>query len=57
MPNASGRRYKQALNEYRHLARRQRPNYSKRDAAASASRLASLIATERRIAQAGRKKK
>lgn len=56
MPNASGRRYKQALNRYSHLAPRQRPNYKQRDAAASARRLASVIATERRIAQGKRKK-
>lgn len=56
MPNASGRRYKQALNRYGHLAPRQRPNYKQRDAAASARRLAQQIATERRIAQGKRKK-
>lgn len=57
MPNASGRRYKQALNKFRHLAPRQRPNYRQRDAAASARRLAQQIATERRIQQGKRKGK
>lgn len=56
MPNASGRRYKQALNRYRHLAPRQRPNYKQRDAAVSARHLARVIATQRRI-QAGTGKK
>lgn len=56
MPNASGRRYKQALNNFGHLTPRQRPNYKRRDAAASAARLAKAIATERRIAQGKRKK-
>lgn len=36
MPNASGRRYKQALNGFSHLAPRQRPNYKRRDSAAAA---------------------
>lgn len=54
--NASGRRYKQALNGFKHLAPRQRPNYRKRDAEASARRLTQQIATERRM-QAGKKKK
>lgn len=56
MPNASGRRYKQALNNYRHLDKRSRPHYKRREAAASARRLAAQIATERRIAQGKRKK-
>lgn len=51
MPNTSGRRHKQAINNYSHLAPRQRPNYKRRDAAASARRLAKLIATEQRIKQ------
>lgn len=56
MPNASGRRYKQALNKFFHLAPRQRPNYKQRDAAAAARHLQKVIATERRIAQGKRKK-
>lgn len=56
MPNANGRRYKQALNRYAHLTPRQRPNYKQRDAAASARRLAAQIATERRISQGKRRK-
>jgi hypothetical protein len=51
MPNAAGRRYKQAKNGFRHLSVRQRPNYKIRDAAASARRLQQQIATERRISQ------
>lgn len=35
MPNTSGRRHKQALGGYKHLAKRQRPNYKKRDATQS----------------------
>lgn len=56
MPNASGRRHKQALNNYAHLAPRQRPNYKRRDAKAAAAHLARVLATERRMAQ-GKKKK
>lgn len=57
MPNAAGRRYKQALNKFRHIAKRQRPVYKQRDAAASARRLAQVIATERRIKQGQGKKR
>lgn len=56
MPNASGRRYKQAIAGFKHLAPRQRPNYKKRDADAAAKHLQRLIATERRIAQSSKKK-
>lgn len=56
MPNASGRRHKQALNHYRHLDKRSRPKYKQRDAAASARHLANVIAKERRIQQGKRKK-
>lgn len=56
MPNASGRRYRQALNRYRHLDKRSRPKYRQRDAAAAARHLQKVIATERRIkARAGKK--
>lgn len=57
MPNASGRRYKQALNKFSHLTPRQRPNYKQRDAAASARHLQKVIATERRIKQGAKKRK
>lgn len=53
--NASGRRQRQAKNNYSHLALRDRPNYRKRDAEASARRLQQLIATERRMAQKSKK--
>jgi hypothetical protein len=56
MPNASGRRYKQALNKYRHIAARQRPRYRQRDAAAAARHLQKVIATERRIRQGAKKR-
>lgn len=55
--NASGRRYKQALNGFKHWTTRQRPNYRKRDAASAAAHLERLIATERRMAQGKRKAK
>jgi hypothetical protein len=53
--NAAGRRQKQAKNNYGHLAPRQRPNYKKRDAVASAKHAQKVLATERRIAQGKRK--
>lgn len=56
MPNASGRRHKQALANYRHLDKRSRPRYKRRDAQAAARHLQKLIATERRIQQGKRKK-
>lgn len=46
MPNTSGRRYKQAINEYKHLAKRQRPNYKKRDSAAAAAHNARIRSRE-----------
>lgn len=42
MPNASGRRYKQAIQGFKHWAKRQRPNYKKRDASAAAAHNAEL---------------
>lgn len=42
MPNTAGRRYKQAISGFKHLARRQRPNYKKRDATAAAAHNAAL---------------
>lgn len=54
--NAAGRRQRQAKNGYSHLAPRQRPNYKRRDLAASQKHQAKVLATERRIIQ-GRKKK
>lgn len=45
------RRRRQAKNNYSHLAPRQRPNFKKRSAEASAAHLQKLIATERRIKQ------
>lgn len=51
------RRRIQAAHNFDHLAPRQRPNYKKRDAATSARHLEKVMATERRISQAGGKKK
>lgn len=53
--NASGRRARQAKQNYSHLAPRQRPNYKKRDLEASRRHAARVLATERRISQ-GKKK-
>lgn len=53
--NASGRRQRQAKNGFAHLAPRQRPNYKKRDIAASILHEQRLRATENRIRQ-GKKK-
>lgn len=47
MPNTSGRRHKQALNGFKHLAPRQRPNYKRRDTAAAAKHEAELRRRER----------
>lgn len=55
MPNAAGRRYKQAIQGFKHLTPRQRPNYKKRDIEASRRHNAKILATERRIQQ-GKKK-
>lgn len=55
--NANGRRHKQALNGFAHLAPRQRPNYKLRDAATSAARLRKQIENERRMSQGKGKKK
>lgn len=52
---AKARRREMASN-YAHLAPRQRPNYKQRDADASRRHLEKLIATERRIKQASKKK-
>ena len=53
--NANGRRHRQALNGYKHIAPLRRPHYKARSADAAARRLAEVIATERRIS-AKRKK-
>lgn len=45
--NASGRRHKQALNGFKHLTPRQRPNYKKRDATAAAAHNAHMQQRER----------
>lgn len=47
----NARRRKQAANNYSHLAPRQRPNFKRRSAEASAKHQARLLATERRIKQ------
>jgi len=57
MPNASGRRYRQAINLYRHLDKRSRPKYRRKDAATSARHLQKVISTQRRIQAGSRKKK
>ena len=57
MPNASGRRHKQALNGFSHWAPRQRPNYKKRDTAAAQAHNERLLQREReRNARKGKKK-
>jgi len=53
---ASKRRRHEMVNNYNHLAPRQRPNYRMRSAEASATRLREQIATERRMAQGKNKK-
>lgn len=53
---AAKRRRTQARQNYSHLAPGQRPNYKKRDLATAQARLARLIATERRISGASKKK-
>lgn len=56
--NASGRRQRQAKNNYSHLAPRQRPNYKKRDEATAAAHNANVLARERlRAARSSTKKK
>lgn len=47
----SKRRRRQAANGFKHLGKKVRPNYKKRDAETSAKRLARIIATERRLKQ------
>lgn len=49
------RRRKQAVQNYNHLAPRQRPNYKKRDLETSARHNAKVLATERRIMQGAKK--
>lgn len=55
--NASGRRYRQAIQGFNHLAPRQRPNYKKRDAETSARHQAKVVATEQRIRMSSKKGK
>lgn len=56
--NASGRRRRQAKQNYNHLAPRQRPNYKKRDAVSAAAHNARVLAAERaRAARKGASKK
>lgn len=50
-------RRRQMTNNMGHLAKGKRPNYRRSDAATSARRLATLVATERRIQQNSKKKK
>ncbi len=54
--NASGRRQRQARNDFKHLPKRKRPNYKKRDAETSARHLARVRATEQRIRMGSKKK-
>lgn len=54
--NANGRRYRQAINDFNHLAPRQRPNYKKRDAATSQRHLEKVMATENRMRMNSKKK-
>lgn len=55
--NANGRRQRQAINKYGHLAPMRRPHYKVWNAAASKRRLDLRIETENRIRQSGGKKK
>lgn len=56
MPNAAGRRYKQALMGFKNLTPRQRPNYKKRDAATAAAHNAYVRQRENERNQRGAKK-
>lgn len=57
MPNTAGRRYKQAISGFTNLAKRQRPNYKKRDATAAQAHNARLRQRENeRNARKGAKK-
>jgi len=49
------RRRRQMVNNYNHLAPRQRPNYKVRSVEVSTAHEARLRATARRIAQGGKK--
>jgi hypothetical protein len=55
--NASGRRQRQAKNNYNHWAPRQRPNYKKRDRAAAARHTEMVLRREREREQRKSKKK
>lgn len=57
MPNASGRRYKQAIGGYKHIDKRHRPKYKKRSIQAAAEHNARLIQreNERRARKGGKK--
>lgn len=55
--NAAGRRQRQARNDFKHLPKRKRPNYKRRDAETSARHLARVRATEQRISMGSKKKK
>lgn len=48
--NANGRRARQAKNNFRHLAPRQRPNYKKRDVAAAVAHEIAYREKQKRIA-------
>lgn len=47
MPNTAGRRYKQAIQGFKHLTPRQRPNYKKRDSAAAQAHHERILQRER----------
>lgn len=53
--NASGRRQRQAKNNFSHLSPRQRPNYKKRDANAAAMHQRKLLSREQERRQRGAK--
>ena len=53
----NARRRREAANNFAHLLPRQRPNFKKRSAEASARHQARVLATERRIQQGKGKKK
>ena len=57
MPNTSGRRLRQAMNGFKHLAPRQRPNYKKRSSEAAAAHNARMIQreNERRMRKGAKK--
>lgn len=55
--NANGRRYRQAKQKFNCWAKKQRPNYKIRDAAAAQRHLEAVVAREQRIRMGSKRKK